>query len=620
MLSKLIKTGCIVLLTSSLATPLKLNTLESGSTSVPTAGEQYKLIYDFNESSNVGKSTASVCKGDYVVEGYGCLTSELESISLKNSNPIDTTTKLENSDLLYVVDDSEFSTIAYIYIYRDDFHKTFDTITLSNSIALKDLVDGERIYDEYYKDYKLVPVSVSENGHYVKYLIKDIKVQRDSEGNSRYMVTRVYDSKSGDKLESHLQSSVNQFLMTEGKIVKTYINAINISNKYVISDIFPKSIKSTVGTKDMRQLTYVFFDTSIDKDLDERDGEIVSAKVSYKYRNYTGMMKYPKIYYNQEDQRSRFLEPLANNALKNPTSFMNFQDYTGSRYTWAGNKTDTPLFNIENENVNSTYYSESEEFEVYSKQILTDTLNVTTVEQRKSNWKEILGLTIGFTSGIIGIAASTLYVCLNPPTNTYKYDIPTIGETQNLVNDPTKVNLGEGFKNIKQRNYILFDVNDEIKGKALRVKDTRTNKNHDALSLYNYRHYTDVNTNELTIEYANGEVVDYVAMDTNTDSSGVDTSLWEENKSEEQLRRERVAAWFKKNGWWLGLSTTIIILIVVVVLIAIFAPQFLPLIARGIGCFFKMILWIPYGILVLPFQAIHCKINKKELVIWNPFR
>lgn len=155
----------------------------------------------------VGISTSEVCSGDFSISGYSCVSGDLKGLGY------DTKSIYENDYIITLTDDQELGDV-FIYAYLKE-SAYYNRVSLS--------FDGEDFFklkskeeiETSFVDFNIEAVSLSSNGHYVKYLVKlnneDLPVDWFKKPERNYVIRELYSSESN----SILPSAINYAVITK---------------------------------------------------------------------------------------------------------------------------------------------------------------------------------------------------------------------------------------------------------------------------------------------------------------------------------------------------------------------------------------------------------------------
>lgn len=212
----------------------------------------------------------TVCNGDKVKPGYGCVTGELKDYDLYKAEyaaGIDPAAKL-----LMLSEDLNKGAV-YLFVYRADPALAYDSVDLSTSLE-KD-PDGDYI-ESFKTGLKLEPVSVSAGGFLVKYLIEGLTCDNDDPVR-RYAVRQIYNSKTEAVISSIIPVAL-EYVVQRGEDGQ-YYSAVDSMNLNIVSE---KEVFFSLLNQDkkMFQDYFIAFNTTVEL------ADIVRAEVVYDYADY----------------------------------------------------------------------------------------------------------------------------------------------------------------------------------------------------------------------------------------------------------------------------------------------------------------------------------------------
>ena len=533
--------------------------LASFTLSQSTTISSYNPESDFGKNGYLSIATDDICSNDYVLDGYGCVTGELLDYGYDLAKY--TFNVFTNNQLLNLSDDIDTNSV-YLYIYRTDISKIYDHVSLSQA-------DSED--DDVFYDYKLKPISISEDGHFVKYKVDNINLKNQSK--RRYLVRYLYILETHETLEDYFYvngssngDSFNEFIINNDEIQKKGKDLLIVTDKVVFFDIVPEQTTGYLDNENAKQLSFVFFNTDRDEYFVNNGAKLIEARLNWKDLGSKGFLRAKDGYYLINGiLPSEWIvpidDPLKYNTLESYSDFVNY---------------DTPA---ERWSTTSTY-----------SQYLGPCPDST--ELWDIHNEVIKGETIEIDNGSWGFS------------NSYIWD--TLGEVKKL--DTNKNISSDLLTNYKW--YINYSIND-IKINRLYVKDNYNDVSFDAMGISGLKWTKDLNIESLSFLLSDNSVKKFITVDTYTDSIGYKNILNKNNNNLDFLS-------------WL---IPILLAVVGIVLLCVFFPVLVPIIFKVVKCIFvvlfiicKLFVYFPYLILVLPLQAIHAKRSNTKLKVWNPFK
>ncbi len=536
----------------------------------PVVSKANSIVTNYQPEGDFGYSdievaTSEICNNDYVVDGSGCVSGELTDYGYDLSK---FTFNIFTNNQLINLADNVVTNSVYLYIYRTNVSKVYDRVSISQS---------DNASNDIFEEYPIKPLSISADGHYVKYKVEGINVKEQQ--TRRYMVRYLYIEATHDKLEDYFYidgneedkntDSFNEFVIKDDEIQKRGKDLLVVTDKVVFFDIVPEQGTGYVDTGKAKQLNFVFFNTDNDSYFEKNGAKLIEARVKWEDLSSRGFIRAKDGYYlNNGMLPSSWTvpidEPLSYRPLESYDDFENYllgeEDYevTIPRYR----------------NYFGPYPNTPEMWDKHNELIKGETLEVD-----NGNWGS---------------------------SDTFMWD--TLGEVKYLdTNKEADEDLVSKYKwYINYSNYdIMLD--------RLHVKNLHNNQEYDAMGIDGLRWTKDLNIESLSFLLSDNTIRNFITVDTYTDSIGYKDFL---NKNE-------------ADGFptWLVILISAIFGVLGLIVLLVCFPVLMPVLgvvlkygAKVVFVLIKCVLWVPYSILVLPFQAISAKRNGEKLEVWNPFK
>lgn len=573
---------------------------------------EYDPINDFGEDVYIGESTEEICNSDFVTENSGCVSGELKELGLNFNDYLIN----HKNDLLFVTDNFSQNKV-YLYIYRSDVTQSFNMVSMSNEVEYHEVEKTDtsgkkykdRIFDDKIQDRLITPVSVSKDGHFVKYEVSDINMKLTDNKERRYLVRQVYNSYSNDDLQSFLVDYENTYMISSNNMIQVVnTETISVTDKVIFFDVLPYDRNfgsllngnTTVG----RQMFYMFFNTDKDKYFEENGAQVTRAEVQYKtitYDNAAVKSDDDNFEWTWKDVTSVFNERRYSNRYSawNSTDIIHSYDFDeGLNVDFSSSTYNPPFLGDVGKKAEQELGENPSSTQIWYK--IADKL-----EEHYENDSKF------YEHPVSDIQTVVIEPGVSEFTINYNWFLAKTYKYQNLGKvDQGNFNL-DFIKENDKKWFIQFHQNDMYMTK-MKAEDIRTGSDDAFLMLYNAQDVVDASVNSLQFTLQDGSVEDYIVVDNYTDSIGYKNML---DKPD--------------NGWpdWLVTLIYSLLGIVGLILVIVFLPVGLPAVGAVIKFLFnavvvlvKCVLWVPYSILVLPFQAISAKRNGEKLEVWNPFK
>ena len=539
------------------------------SNSISNSG--YNPETDFGKNGNLAISTDAICSNDYVIRGYGCISGELEAYGISKRSYV---AGLDDSQLIYLSDDYDTKSV-YLYIFRNDLRLSFDTVSLSQSIdKLTTLESDIPSYNESFSNYKLKLVSASNDGYFLKYKIEELNFSENT-SLRRYMIRQIFNSSEDTKSDimKYIYGGFNEYFVINNEIVtKNKVDLLTVKDKLVGFDVTYENINNW-GFSDGVINYFMFFNTDLDYMFLENEASLIGAVLEYDYKIYENVFVRAPAYYCMDTTSHYMIEPLE------------VSGFSTVKESAINGKNHDKVLNLDKEPDRDVAFREGYlsslsliEHEIHHEQV---TLEPAVMTFRSGTWYDWYR---NVSWNNMGRVADNEHVFSN------KF----------ITNNKDKYNWYINFDNFATKSMRLY----------LTLSD---NTNCDSLSFSQLKEIYNTSIISLKFKYADSVVRDFITVDVLTDSKGYIDFL---NKETDDSK--------------ISLIITIVIIALVIlafVLFLIFIPGFLPILLMILKYGLKialivleLIVFIPYLILVLPFQAIHAKRTNTKLKVWNPFK
>lgn len=542
----------------------------SSSSDIQVNISQYDPKYDFGSNGYLKVSTNEICSNDFVIEGYGCVTGELELLNAEASTLIP---GLSKSQLIALTDNLETNSV-YLYVFRTTRNVRFDKVSVSTSTVRNGVDQDTKLptYNDKFAEYNLTPISISSDGYFIKYKI-DMEPQPDGNLFRRYMIRQLYNSDDSTKTDiiNFLSGGYNEYLINaDNSIVKNKIDLLEITDKQVAFDMtFDNAtlFNSSAATQNY----FVFFNTAKDEYFEGKDAKIIEAIVNYDYIEYKNIFfEAPQNYY----------------GVGVGTSGVNLD----AALEEIGISGAEQALNYDREFISTKHsHDKKEEYTLVKGSLQTDTAHI------------------------------------YPETITVNGDwLSTVSwDSMGKISEKYKENDEEGsnsFNNCflkkykdKYKWYVNFlNLNTIVLRDYVTFADGTRN---DAMKCDEFVDVENVTITKLAFKYADETIHNFITTDVYTDSSGY-VEIFDDSVNID---------WGLFAGW----STFTILLIAGIALIVccILFPQIIPYVIKflllGVKLFvlfIQFLVWLVYLILVFPIQAIVQACKKEKVTVWSPFK
>ncbi len=522
----------------------------------------YDPYGDFSLNDAVDVATAPVCNGDYVIDGKGCITAELK----EGKFDLEALYNDGINRVVNVIDDKVNN--VYVYIFRTDITKNYDMISISNSMNVDTSVTDKVGYIEEFYNYPIKPISISSDGHLIKYKIDGIKINQDKDSNRRYLVRELFNSENDEDLNNVFYSSENEFRINRYNEVLVYDkNLVVITDKKVGYDLIMSSPTQRDSVAYQNYFMFFNVDEKTQKILEENKAFLSEANVSYRYFDYVGAVEYEISLWNgvEDFLVSDYTTFYGNNLTKDKNVHAEFdQSVMGQFVHW---KVDIPVYKEDKLNI----------VDVNNKIIKPEENSVVTCPGK--------------------------FFCFS----TYEREWNSLGLTEDLVTDNTL----ESFKKIVKEYewYINFDLIKTYLSLANFQFDNGSKSEGFILGggptagyadLQKFREVIDSTINSLEFTFEDGQIYDVFAVDVYTDSDGY---------IPQESPRPQTYKWF-----------IIVFLIILGVIVLILGFPIFKFLFKGLWIVLKCIVWIPYLVFVYPFKVAYAKANGETAEMWKPIK
>ena len=541
------------------------------SNSISNSG--YNPETDFGKNGNLAVSTDAICYNDYVIRGYGCISGELEEFGIFKRSYVP---GIDDSQLIYLSDDN-ISKSVYLYIFRNDLSLSFDKVSLSQSLDKKIVTESQMPeYNEEFNDYNLKLVSTSNDGYFLKYKIDDIDFSNNNELR-RYMIRQIFNSSEDTKSDimKYIYGGFNEyFVVNNQQITKNKVDLLLVKDKFVGFDVTFKNNNNWLFS-DAVLNSFVFFNTDLDYKFIEDEASLIGAVIEYDYKIFENVFIRAPAFYVQNTTSHYMDEPLKKTGFSNvKESAINGKD---ANKVIGSNRPDEDVFGVSSSIYNLTSYSLIEGETIHENILLEPEVKT-------------------FSSGV-----------------WYNWFAKVSWNNMGRVSDNTHVFSNKFLSENKDKFnwYINFDNFDTYSSRLYVQLSDGTWA--DSLVFNRFKEIYNTTITSLKFKYAESVVREFITVDTLTDSSGYFDIL---NKETDDSKISLIISFI-----------VVALVILAIVLCLIFIPGLLPILLK---CFkiclkivlllFEFIIFIPYLILVLPFQAIHAKRTNTKLKVWNPFK
>ena len=559
--------------------------------------EDSKLLLKAENNDNL-------CKGDYYLDGYSCISLDLSTVNIDGNNPFNTI--YFDSELITILENNNK---VFAYVYQDSDVRKYDLISMSTSID-DDLLNNEGDvgfgYIEHFNDYDLRLVSVSSNGNYYKYEILNYKTEIGR--FRRYLIRELYSKKNDLILPVSKEFAIDQ---TSTSINTRVANSITIEDGKLVGFYYLNNAEEEQHYANH----FVAFNTEYD---DSQYGELVGIDIISQEDYYKGVFGSSRI------------------ALRDYHLYVPAGTEVGCSLPWQSGADTTAKYNPFNPTgqmgVCSPFKGHNDLYSISRYKDHTSEKPYYTIDS--GLFKSVKNKIFSVKKKSVKVVSSTFF---GIPISQYEFDtIQLISELENEQKGPDFEQV-DNYKYLVTFNQIpinferindpgpLSDITSTWTGDTYKFNIDYAVKNSVFTEQNPWIEYNQVSIISLTYRSDKGEKR-YVAIDGYDDSMGL-VQFIKPTETEE--------------AWWMQLIAVICAILILIIFFAVlcfcfpvvwttflsvFKVVFKVLIllikyfSKFIYYLLKLIIYIPYLIFVLPFQAIDAKRKGYKLKIWNPFK